>query len=363
MLRNDSDHACFVRSQPARLPCLPSQYIPFHMQAADVKAAIQQTKGSDFPKESLNLIHKGVILKDDTTLESAGVTESGFVVAMVMKVTSKPSSLELYHARLCFLPCLSPALAPKLCIAPLSKHSQPLQPQKKPAAPAPASAPATAPAPAKEPEPAPTTTAQTPEAPAGLAPPAPTEAAAAAAPADPYRSAASELVTGSALEERITQIMEMGFDREEVVRALRAAFNNPDRAVEYLMSGIPEGMEPPAAGAAAAAGAGVGAEQQPAPQQQAEAPTDQPFNMFAPAPAGGRPGAGGGAGGGGAGEGPLAALRTNPQFRALRGLVQQNPALLQPMLHELGKNNPALLEAINANQQDFLALINEPVSF
>lgn len=138
----------------------------------------------------------------------------------------------------------------------------------------------------------------------------------------------------------------MGFPKEEVLRAMRAAYNNPDRAVEYLMTGIPEGLAAPPPAAAAGAG-----------QQAPAAPTNQPFNMFAPgAPGGGEEEQQAGAGG------PLAALRSNPQFQALRALVQQNPTLLQPMLQELGKNQPELMSAINANQQEFLAMINEPVS-
>jgi hypothetical protein len=43
-------------------------------------------------------------------------------------------------------------------------------------------------------------------------------------------------LTGTALTTAIDNIVDMGFPREEVQRAMRASFNNPDRAVEYLMT-------------------------------------------------------------------------------------------------------------------------------
>lgn len=42
------------------------------------------------------------------------------------------------------------------------------------------------------------------------------------------------MVTGSEYEGVIANICSMGFDREQVVIALEASYNNPERAIEYL---------------------------------------------------------------------------------------------------------------------------------
>lgn len=68
---------------------------------------------------------------------------------------------------------------------------------------------------------------------------------------DIYGPATSDFVAGRGLEGAIREILELGkgkWDRGTVVRALDAADNNPDRAVNSLLSGIHEQAGvPPAA--------------------------------------------------------------------------------------------------------------------
>jgi len=276
------------------------------LKVSEVKAKVQEQQGDAFPADKMMLIFQGTILKDDTTLAENSVTENGFMVVMITKDKKAAPTPAAPAAA----PATEPAAAPAAAAAPA------------PAAPAAAAAAVAAAAPE----------------------------AAATGPAD-YSSAASTLATGQELENSINAICEMGFEREQVQRAMRAAFNNPDRAVEFLMTGIPDmpvEEAPAAAGNEAAAAAAVAAA---AVEGGPGGPNSQPLDMFPQ----GMPGMGGGEGGAGS----LDFLRQNPQFQALRQMVQANPQILQPMLQELGKQNPQLLQLINGNQQEFLSLINE----
>lgn len=43
-------------------------------------------------------------------------------------------------------------------------------------------------------------------------------------------------VTGQEYDAMLTNIMSMGYEKEKVVAALKASYNNPHRAVEYLLN-------------------------------------------------------------------------------------------------------------------------------
>lgn len=177
----------------------------------------------------------------------------------------------------------------------------------------------------------------------------------------------------------------MGFPRAEIDRAMRAAFFNPDRAVEYLLNGIPENVQQEQQrGTPRAPTAAVTS---PPPQTNpATAPADpsaegdQPINLFeAAAQANQRSGTGGAARSGrglaeaarslnaapgvsqeAAGQaGNLDFLRSNLQFQQLRQIVQAQPRMLEPILQQVGAGNPQLAHLIGQNPDHFLQLLAE----
>ncbi|KAL3378089.1 hypothetical protein AABB24_004159 [Solanum stoloniferum] len=294
---------------------------------ADVKKNIESVQGQDvYPAAQQMLIHQGKVLKEATTLEENKVAENSFVVIMLSKnkVSSTGTS--------------SIPAAPSNTAQPAGSTDQ-----------------------ARQTITAPQATAALPQSASESAPaPAPVPAAAASSVTDVYDQAASNLVAGSNLETTVQQILDMGggsWDRDTVVRALRAAYNNPERAVDYLYSGIPEQAEiPPVARtpAAPASGQAINPAAQDASQLAvpSSGPNANPLDLFPQ----GLTNAGSNAG-----AGNLDFLRSSPQFQALRAMVQANPQILQPMLQELGKQNPHLMRLIQEHQPDFLRLINEPV--
>ncbi|CAO2191513.1 unnamed protein product [Urochloa humidicola] len=256
------------------------------------------------------LIHQGNVLKNEMTLKDNKVLENNFIVIMLFKkgsssagsATAKaPSSQTSVDRVITASPAIQP---PPPALAPV--------------------VPASAPAPTATTALAPTSAAFT--------------------EVDPYGQAALNIVAGGNLEATIRSILEMGggaWDRGTVVRALQAAYN-PERAVEYLYSGVPEQEEASAAAAAASAPASGGQPADPLQDPQSAQPTipssgpnANPLDLFPQA----LPNASSNAGGGN-----LDVLRNNTQFRCLLSLVQANPQILQPLLQELGKQNPQMAD-------------------
>lgn len=318
-----------------------------------VKEKISKEKGWD--PSTQKLIYSGKILQDDNTIESYKIEEKGFIVCM----TSKPKA------------------APKPAAA-----AEPSTP-----APKTSSTPAAPPAPpAYEATGAPANPPATPS-------PAPAGGAAAEGPTSPGGTKfndPSALALGAQRNEAIQNMESMGFPRDQIDRAMRAAFYNPDRAVEYLLTGIPENVQqeqqaaqqqqqqaqrPASQGQGQQTGGGsAGAQTAGTGAATAEAGGDEPVNLFEAAAQRGSGGTGGGAarsagagvtgtsgaqGGGAGANANLDFLRNNPQFQQLRQVVQQQPQMLEPILQQVAAGNPQLAQIITQNPDQFMQLLAE----
>ena len=119
--------------------------------------------------------------------------------------------------------------------------------------------------------------------------------------------------------------------------ALRAAFGNPDRAFEYLMTGIPANSAPAPGGA-----------QAPPPAAAAGAPDmGDDYGDEAGLPASGD----------GAGANPFAALANNPNFAQIRQRIISDPAFYNQFMTQLSTSQPQLFALIQQNPGAFMNLI------
>lgn len=260
-----------------------------------LKEKIEAEKGRDaFPVAGQKLIYAGKILSDDVPIRDYRIDEKNFVVVMVTKAknisgTSVPPEASSTAA---------PESSTSFPLAPASGMSHIPPTVREDRSPSEESVPTASP-----------------ESVSGSVP--------SSGSSGREEDAASTLVTGSEYETMLSEIMSMGYERERVVAALRASYNNPHRAVEYLLTGIPGSPEPERGSV----------QESQVSEQSATEPAE---------------------------ENPLEFLRDQPQFQNMRQVIQQNPALLPALLQQLGQENPQLLQQISRHQEQFIQMLNEP---
>lgn len=269
------------------------------VQPSDVVRTVKDSLASEYDMATLKLCFKGKVLEDNKTFEELGFAGGEMVIIAGKKLSAVPK----------------PAQAP----APASTTAP--APQPAVAATAPVTATASAPVTA-------------PSVPAPLAPAPAVQAPAPQPSVAPAAPAATEGVDPALID----SLVAMGFeDRTQVALALRAAYMNPDRAVEYLCTGIPPHVlqqmareNQQRAQPAAAQRAAVNA---PAPQAQAQA-------------------------GGGASV-LRQALMSIPQIEQIREVVRQNPQTLPTVMQQLREHHPNVFQVVQQNAQEFIEIMNE----
>ncbi|XP_051683020.2 UV excision repair protein RAD23 homolog B [Oryctolagus cuniculus] len=227
-----------------------------------LKEKIEAEQGRDaFPVAGQQLLYAGRVLPDDAVLRDCQIHEHHAVTVLVARpeaaTTAAPATAtatatagQSHPATAASAGAGAPARGPALPAAPATSRATP--------APASVSASSTASA-----QPAPAGAPASPQAagqqagPPGAPSPTPDDAIAGpSSRAQPSEQAAR--LTRPASEQMVAEIVSMGYEREHVLAALRASFNNPHRAVEYLLMGLPGDrasaaeVEPPQAGSSGA---------------------------------------------------------------------------------------------------------------
>lgn len=220
------------------------------------------------------LIHQGKILKDSSTVAEAGIKSGEFIVCMISK---KPAAK---------VEEVAPATNEQAAVA--SAAAPVVVPVATPASTTPAVVPRET-------------------------------------PAATVNAASNSLVVGSEFETMVTSLMSVGdFPRDRVMQALRASYNNPDRAAEYLFSGIPTGFDQAPAAAASVPQSGLVNED----MGDGDVDDSQALGMGSP-----------------------------EAFAQLRRMVQSNPQIVPVLLNQLAQSNPELYERINQNPEAFMQML------
>jgi len=242
----------------------------------EMKEKVASTKGETYAKELQKLIYNGKILEDGQKVSEISIDDKKFVVVMV----SRPKKAEPAST--------SAASSEKPSAVPSSNTTGAKTSTEKKAEPASQSQGGAQP------------TASTPRASSTEVPPE--------------------------YSQTVENIQAMGYPKEEVIRALKAAFFNADRAVEYLCTGIPEALNINEEGAAGAEEAG----------QESGGEEEEGVG--------------------------LEFLANSPQFQHLRDLVRTDPSILPTVVGQIAEQNPELMDIIRNNQDAFVQLLNAPAA-
>ncbi|XP_062039100.1 UV excision repair protein RAD23 homolog B-like [Lepus europaeus] len=378
-----ADQAAALRGGAMRLTLQAGPQLTFHIDidpgqtVRALKEKIEAEQGREaFPVAGQQLLYAGRVLQDDAVLRDCQIPEHHAVTVLVARPKaattatatarqSQPATTARPPARAASAgagaPAREPALpatSPRATSAPATSTrgtSSPASSMRSTSAPATSTCATCAPATSSG---APASvsafsTASTRPAPAGApashpaagqsagppGAPSPTPDDAIAGPssgAQLSEQAARALLTRPSSEQMVAEIVSMGYEQEHVLAALRASSNNPHRAVEYLLMGLPGDrasateIEPSHAGSRRAGrSSGVAA--------GAAAATS------------------------GSGGHPLDVLRNAPEFQVLRQIIQHFPSLLPGVLQRICPQDPLLRRQFRQFQDYLVHMLTAPV--